>query len=115
MLAAQDDLLGGQQVLDHVVVFHHQILWTSAHFDRGCRESVDGLEGVASLWTTPPRGEVTSPGPRRARHAAASCNRGPFDAPRRQAQSSGAMSTLTFILDFFASVKMTPLTGVTSA
>ena len=32
-----------------------------------------------------------------------------------QAQSSGAMSTLTFIVDFFASVKMTPLTGVTSA
>ena len=70
------------------------------------------LEGVTSLWMTPPRGEVTPPGPRRARHAAESSTRGPFDAPRRQAQSSGAMSTLTSILDFFASVKITPLTGV---
>ena len=42
------------------------------------------------------------------------------DTPRgvkraQQIQAAGAMSTLTFIFDFFASVKITPLTGVTSA
>lgn len=45
------------------------------------------------------------------------------DTPRRdrigatltQRYSSGAMSTLTFMVEDFASVKITPLTGVTSA
>ena len=40
-----------------------------------------------------------------------------FRSARRTGEgySSGAMSTLTFMVEDFASVKITPLTGVTSA